>query len=170
MPSKEAIELATKFVTSSGKVAGTNEGTIKGDLVQFIAAQIDVLADLASKGVHLTPRYALIVLAQKGLSIANVVPNDAIKCGASTLGVGLGIAGLVVSVPTGPAGWRIAGLVVLSDLYALNGDCNIVTKTEFDKFCSDFSKTITKSKNQISKFYAKFISESGDWYYENFMK
>lgn len=128
MPSKEAIQLATKIVTNAAGVAGVKMGGQTGGIVQFLAAQIDVSVELLSHGATLNPQTLGFILASKGLSIANIAESQEVQCVGSVTSLGVSIAQTAASLPTGPLGIAATGLTVLSSLYTSYETCKVPTQ------------------------------------------
>lgn len=124
MASKQAVDLAQLIIASSG-AAGSVKGGLGGDMVNFLANQIDAAIELAkeTKGKP-NPAVLTIVLAKKGWAIGGLVAgeNQLGKCMSSVGSLSLSIAGAAASSPTG-LGVVAFGVSALADAYSIYDSC-----------------------------------------------
>jgi hypothetical protein len=123
MASGQAIAYVTKVVAAGAGATGTH--THKG-MIQFLAAQVDVLVDLMleMRGVP-SPKMVLLILAKKGLSTTNLSTNYGVNCIGSILTLGVSVVSTAAAAAGGitvPAA-LVTAVGLLADAYSFYGSC-----------------------------------------------
>ena len=152
--SEAAKSLVTELFKKSPTLAsagagayGAGRGDEVGNLIEFVAAQVDVAADLVeTAGSGKVSKSALVMaLAKKGLSLHEMADNDLVQCGGALAGLGMSTAATVAAGVTTGVGALVAGATLLSDVYAVYAECRAPAaelKVQLDK--------------QATSWYAKF--------------
>jgi hypothetical protein len=150
--SKAAKELAVKVVTSTMSATGTTMGGPSGGLVEFLAAQLDVAAELVLAGGRPSKKSLGLALAAKHLAISDLINNDAVQCVGSLASLGVSLAAAAACPPAGAVAAMATGLGALADLYAMEADCRPLAK-----------QASKRAEDSLTTIGARFYREFWDW-------
>ncbi|MCK6395777.1 hypothetical protein, partial [Zoogloea sp.] len=94
--------------------------------IQFLASQLSFTFDLVKKGNKITPGYLAVLLAQKGLSIADLAAGNRFDCAITALLLGTSLTkAIALTTFTGPAHLAITAAELLSECYRMDKTCGI---------------------------------------------
>jgi hypothetical protein len=125
----EDEELFYKLMKAGARQAikqGSAKADLPDDLSKFLASQLAFTFDLVKKGSKLTPGYLAVLLAQKGLSIADLAAGKRLDCAITVLLLGTSLTkAIALTTFTGPAHLAITAIELLSECYSMDKTCGI---------------------------------------------
>ena len=129
MPSSEEAELFYKVVKSSSKKVvqqGASSLELPEELQRFLASQLSFTFDLIKKGNKLTPACLAVLLAQKGLGIADISMGKRYDCAISILLMSASLVkAIALTTFTGPAHLAVTAAELLAESYSVDKTCGV---------------------------------------------
>jgi len=127
--SAEDGEIFYKLLKASAK-QGVKQGSSKADLPddvsKFLANQLSFTFDLVKKGSKITPGYLAVLLAHKGLGIADLALGKRYDCAITVLLLGASLTkAIALTTFTGPVHLAITAAELLSECYSVDKTCGI---------------------------------------------
>jgi len=125
----EDEEIFYKMVKAGAKQAvkqGSAKAGLPDDVSKFLASQLSFTFDLLKKGSKLTPGYLAVLLAQKGLGIADLALGKRFDCAIAVLLLGTSLTKAVgLTTFTGPAHFAVTSAELLSECYGVDKSCGV---------------------------------------------
>ncbi|HKR36467.1 MAG TPA: hypothetical protein VJT10_16605 [Steroidobacteraceae bacterium] len=129
MSEAEDSELFYKLIKVSGKQAvkyGSSKTGLPDDVSKFLAGQLSFAFDLIKKGSKITPGYLAVLLAQKGLGIADLAVSQRYDCAITVLLLGTSLTkSIALTTFTGPAHFAVTAAELLAECYSVDKSCGV---------------------------------------------
>ena len=129
-----------------GAMQAVKQGSIKAhipdDISKFMARQLSFTIDLVKKGGNLTPAYLSLLLAQKGLGIANLAMGKRADCGIAVvlLAISLTISAGFTAF-TGPMHFTVTAAELLSECYSVDKTCGVSEPSSLTRYSRSMSRS-----------------------------
>jgi hypothetical protein len=125
----EDNEIFYKLMKAGAKQAvkkGAAKVDLPDDVSRFLASQLSFTFDMVKKGSKLTPGYLAVLLAQKGLGIADLALGQRFDCAITVALLGASLTkAIALTTFTGPAHFAITAAELLSECYSVDKTCGI---------------------------------------------